>query len=214
MISRLAFASCYLYSPGGTCPVAERSRQLRASLKAGDGDFLHRYSLRVRQQAAECRPFADFFGEHVLLIPVPGSALSAGAGFCVAGHLAAALLRAGMGQGVWAGLKRVRTVRKSATAPAGKRPTVRTHYDSFAVEAAAAATALPDPRQIVLIDDVVTKGRTLLAAATRVREAFPRAQIRGFALLRTMGFVADIDRLFDPCLGEIRWKGGDARRNP
>jgi adenine/guanine phosphoribosyltransferase-like PRPP-binding protein len=66
----------------------------------------------------------------------------------------------------------------------------------------------------VLIDDVVTKGRTLLAAATRVREALPGAEIRAFALLRTMGFIQGIDRLLDPCVGEIRWRAGDAHRNP
>lgn len=59
-----------------------------------------------------------------------------------------------------------------------------------------------------------TKGRTLLAAAARVREAFPNAQIRAFALLRTMGFLAGVDHLLDPALGEIRWQHGDARRIP
>jgi hypothetical protein len=58
-----------------------------------------------------------------------------------------------------------------------------------------------------------TKGRTLLAAASRVREAFPCAQIRAFALVRTMGF-SGVQQLLDPCKGEIRWRGGDAHRNP
>jgi hypothetical protein len=71
-----------------------------------------------------------------------------------------------------------------------------------------------DPQGVVLIDDVITKGRTFLAAAARVREAFPHAQIRAFALLRTMGFIAGVEQLLDPCRGEIRWRGGDARRTP
>ena len=58
------------------------------------------------------------------------------------------------------------------------------------------------------------KGRTLLAAATRVHEAFPCAQIRAFALVRTMGLVTGIPRLLDPCKGEIRWRSGDAHRSP
>ncbi len=70
------------------------------------------------------------------------------------------------------------------------------------------------PEQLVLIDDVVTKGRTLLAAAARVHEALPDADIRAFALLRTMGWVQGVDRLLDPCVGEIRWRAGDAYRNP
>jgi hypothetical protein len=74
--------------------------------------------------------------------------------------------------------------------------------------------SLPAPDGIVLVDDVITKGRTLLAAATRVHEAFPNARIRAFALLRTMGMVPEIGQLLDPCVGEIRWQGGDAHRNP
>jgi hypothetical protein len=58
-----------------------------------------------------------------------------------------------------------------------------------------------------------TKGRTLLAAASRVHEAFPCAQIRAFALVRTMGF-SGVQQLLDPCKGEIRWRAGDAHRSP
>jgi phosphoribosylpyrophosphate synthetase len=66
----------------------------------------------------------------------------------------------------------------------------------------------------MLIDDVVTRGRTLLAAATRLQEAFPAVEIRAFALLRTMGLVPNVRQLLDPCIGEIRWKAGDAHRRP
>jgi hypothetical protein len=65
-----------------------------------------------------------------------------------------------------------------------------------------------------LVDDVVTKGRTMLAAATRVHEAFPSARIDAFAFIRTMGLVEEIEHLIDPCVGEIRWTGEDAQRRP
>lgn len=67
---------------------------------------------------------------------------------------------------------------------------------------------------IVLIDDIVTKGRTLMAAAARVRETFPEARIRAFALVRTMGLDAEMHALLQPCRGEIRWLGNDAYRRP
>ena len=70
------------------------------------------------------------------------------------------------------------------------------------------------PETIILVDDVVTKGRTLLAAASRLHEAFPRTRIRAFALVRTMGLIPEVPRLLDPCKGEIRWEAGDARRRP
>jgi hypothetical protein len=59
-----------------------------------------------------------------------------------------------------------------------------------------------------------TKGRTLLAAASRVHEAFPYSQVRAFALLRTMGMCSGVQHLLDPCQGEIRWSSGDAHRSP
>jgi adenine/guanine phosphoribosyltransferase-like PRPP-binding protein len=83
------------------------------------------------------------------------------------------------------------------------------HYDSFEVESRPSP-----PLQITLIDDVVTKGRTLLAAASRVHEACPDSQIRAFALLRTLSYAPRIERILDPCVGEIRWCRGDAHRIP
>ena len=89
------------------------------------------------------------------------------------------------------------------------RPTVREHYESFRVR----LTAEPIER-IVLVDDVITKGRTLLAAAMRLRECFPHADLRAFALVRTVAFRRGLERLIEPCSGVIRWAGGDARRDP
>jgi hypothetical protein len=209
VIRAVAYASCYVYSPTGSGAVCERSRLLRALLKAGDAGFILKYAFRVRQQATDSPLLAGFFGTTDLLVPVPGSAPSVVGGSWAAEHLAVALVNEGLGGAAWSGLRRVRAVRKSATAAPGERPTVNLHYESFFIE----RPATP-PERIVLIDDVVTKGRTLLAAATRVHEAFPCAQIRAFALVRTMGLISGVQQLLDPCKGEIRWKGGDAYRTP
>jgi hypothetical protein len=209
VIRAVAYASCYVYSPTGTGAVCERSRLLRALLKAGDSSFMRKYAFRVRQQATDSPLLAGFFGNTDVLVPVPGSAPSVTGDFWAAKHLAAALVSEGLGGAAWAGLRRVRAVRKSATAAPGERPTVNLHYESFLIE----RPAVP-PERIVLIDDVVTKGRTLLAAASRVHEAFPGAQIRAFALVRTMGLIPGVEQLLDPCKGEIRWKAGDAYRIP
>ena len=70
------------------------------------------------------------------------------------------------------------------------------------------------PDRIALVDDVVTKGRTLLACAMRLREVYPQAELRAFALVRTMGLVPDIEQLIQPCDGQISWVGDDAQRDP
>jgi len=208
-IAKIAYASCYVYSPAGTGVVCEHSRLLRALLKAGDAHFMVKYAGRVRQQAQESPPLAGFFRSDALLVPVPGSMPNTCGRTWVAADLADALVHAGLGTMAWRGLHRICRVRKSATAAPGARPTVALHYESFLME----RPRITAP-SVVLIDDVITKGRTLLAAAARLREAFPETEIRAFALLRTMGFIPGVQRLLDPCTGEIRWNAGDAHRNP
>jgi hypothetical protein len=188
---------------------------MRALLKAGDARFIVKYAVRVRQQVADDSPLSGFLCPTNMLVPIPGSAPPVTGFVSVAEHLAIALIAEGLGQCVWRGLHRICAVRKSATAAPGSRPTVGNHYDSFAIEEAADMEEVTTlPQRIVLIDDVVTKGRTLLAAAARMHEALPNAEIRAFALLRTMGRVQGVNRLLDPCIGEIKWKSGDAYRNP
>ena len=209
MIRAVTYASCYVYSPTGAGAVSERSRTLRALLKSRDAGFMRKYALRVRQQARDSPLLAGFFEAADVLVPVPGSAPCPAGRLCAAEHLSIELINAGLGGAAWSGLRRVHPVRKSATAAPGDRPTVILHYESFVVERASMS-----PERIVLIDDVVTKGRTLLAAASRVQEAFPRAHIRAFALVRTLGLISGVQQLLDPCQGEIRWKSGDAHRRP
>jgi predicted amidophosphoribosyltransferase len=209
VIGGIEFASCYVYSPGGLGVICERSRLLRALLKEGDAQLMVKYALRVHQQAEEAPELADFFHAADLLVPIPGSTPKRSGSLWVAADLAAALVQEGLGCAAWPCLRRIHAVRKSATAAPGARPTVARHYESFSIERAELA-----PQSVVLVDDVVTKGRTLLAAAARVQEAFPDARIRAFALLRTMGMIPGVKQLLAPCKGEIRWKAGDAHRSP
>ena len=208
------FCSCYIYSPRGTGYASEASRLLCVRLKSGDPFWLPAYAGRVRAQAMRDEALAGLFGREVMLVPVPGSAPSP-AGVWAAERLALALHGVGLGKSVWAGVQRRFKVRKSATALNADRPTVRQHHASFAV------TRLPTfagpsaaPSRILLVDDVITRGRTILAAAARLHEAFPNADIRAFALIRTMGFLPNVTRSLEPCYGVVRWAGGDARREP
>jgi predicted amidophosphoribosyltransferase len=155
------------------------------------------------------RLFQLLFTREALLVPVPGSAPSCHA-LWAAWQLAMALRELGLGREVWVGLERRSPVRKSATALSGARPSVREHFESFAV---VRSQQLP-PQRIILVDDVITKGRTLLAAAARLRCEFAHADIRAFALVRTLGFLSRLDRLLAPCEGVVHWAGGDARREP
>jgi predicted amidophosphoribosyltransferase len=209
MLDAVRFASCYVYSPQGSCQVSVRSRLLCARLKERDPRFMNRCAERVRREVASARRFDGWFDAATILVPVPGSAPQACGTTSTPEALAVAMLGVGLGARLWMGLRRSVAVPRSATAEGGRRPSVTAHYASFAVEPLGCA-----PAKLLLVDDVVTKGRTLVAAASRLQEAYPEARIGAFALLRTMGLVAEVTRLIDPCIGEIRWRRGDAHRYP
>ena len=208
ILCNVAFCSCYIYSPRGGSFVSRASRQLGERLKSGDAIWLPRYAGLVRELTTRHAAFAEMFGEDVTLVPVPSSDPSATRTWA-AERLAVALHGVGLGRAVWPGIRRCFPVRKSATALNADRPTTQLHYESLSVPDLAR-----EPRSIVLIDDVITKGRTILAAAARLYEALPNTDIRAFALVRTMGFLPDISHFLEPCYGFVRWGGGDARRDP
>jgi hypothetical protein len=168
--------------------------------------------------------FATALGSQVVLVPVPGSG-SGRPEHWVGERLAWCLKELGLAGEIWPVLQRRYAVRKSAFAPAGERPSLSEHYASFVVERrdrmcvsggspGAACELLSGRLQLTLVDDVVTRGRTLLAAAARLREAFPAAEVRAFALLRTLAWNEPLRRLRDPYEGEVRCICGDARRSP
>ena len=210
-IAPLAFAACYAYAPAGGTPGCRRSRALGVQLKHADPRVLAELSVQVWRQVRGYGRFAAFFGPDVLLVPVPGSAAQPGVRW-VGERLAGCLRELGLGRSVQSVLCRRHAVRKSATSPAGLRPTVMDHYASFAVAAARAGRDLP--ARLVLVDDVITRGRTLLAGAARLREAVPQAEIRGFALLRTLAAGEAVRATPDPREGIVWWGRGDARRSP
>ena len=226
----LPFASCFAYLPGGHGAACEEGRLLCARLKAVDRDWLPRFAAQVWLEVAGHGQFIRAFGRGVVLVPVPGSS-PARCPCWVGGWLAGCLREVGLASEVWPILRRRHAVRKSAFAAAGERPSLLEHYASFAVErgswgkapvasgtAAASGTAVDESAhgglRLTLVDDVITRGRTLLAAAARLHEAFPAAQIRAFALLRTLERGEVLRQILDPCEGEVRRVCDDARRRP
>jgi predicted amidophosphoribosyltransferase len=178
-----------------------------------DPTWLPKYAREVREQIERYGRFPRLFGKETFLVPVPGSAALATSRLWAAERLAFALHQMGLGREVRTCLRRVSSVRRSASSAAGQRPHVYEHYASFVVDVPACARdGLPE--RILLVDDVITKGRTLLAAAARLREAFPSTHIQAFALVRTLKPGEPVRHLLNPCEGVVRWGGGDARREP
>ena len=106
-------------------------------------------------------------------------------------------------------LTRARAVKKSAFATPADRPRAVTHFESLAVQ-----RSLVRPTRLLLIDDFITRGATLLGAASRLQLAYPQSEIRGFALVRSMT-DGDIAAIGAPCEGTVILnEAGESTRRP
>ena len=216
MLSELRFGSLLAYSPRGDSDLAKRSRTAMVELKSdrvGGRSRLpmsERVARLIAAQVAEM-PFADFFGDDAALVPVPRSGLLKPGSLWVPDRLARALVAAGLGSEVLPCLRRVKAVPKASLSPARQRPLPEAHYESMSVE-----RQLASPARILLIDDVVTRGSTLLGAARRIERAYPAIDIRAFAAMRTVSNPADLSAIRDPVVGTIRFReaSGDTLRRP
>ncbi len=119
-------------------------------------------------------------------------------------------MSAGLGREVHTCLERIKPLRKSATSSPEHRPSAREHYDSMRV------TDLPLVHgNVIVVDDVVTRGATPLAAVSRIQELVPGARVRAFAIVRTISEPERFRGMFDPCSGRIALReDGSATRRP
>lgn len=156
------------------------------------------YIVRLLDKHAKDTPIARFFRDRPILAPVPSSHMTGTSSLRVPRVLAAEMARCGLGSKTVECLKRTKNIRKSATSGPGGRPEPSEHYESLGVE------TCMDMDNILLVDDVVTRGSTILGAANIMKERFPNAQIKGFAAVNTV-FNHEFTRMIDPKAGYIRF---------
>ncbi|MDR0471821.1 MAG: hypothetical protein LBH79_08905 [Nitrososphaerota archaeon] len=210
-ISELKYASLLSYSPHGNTSAALESKALTYSLKQDryEGQPPILMSDWVEKKTQEkCKHFGTFFQSNTILVPVPSSSLMEKDTLWVPERIANALLKKGFGKQVVPCLRRETAVRKAATSPSQDRPSVKDHYDSFSVQ-----RSLSEPENILLIDDVITRGATLVGCANRLISAFPNCRIQAFAAIRTESNPRKFKNLQDPLVGTIYLndKGGTIR---
>jgi hypothetical protein len=216
--SELTFGSFLVYSPKGSGEASILSQSVVRSIKAdgaGPGnermiDFAVRRLVEELERSATC--LHPIFQHKPMLVPVPPSAPVLRGGLWIPKRICEALLAHGLGSRATPLLGRRYAIPKSAYAAQGKRPTVKVHEASLEVQGTRGLAAEP----ILLVDDVVTKGAALFGAAAALAALMPACDLAAFALVRTMGFVPDIDRLVSPCIGTIRMEPmtGDVHREP
>ena len=135
-----------------------------------------------------------------VLVPVPKSSLFKEGSLWVPEQIANSFVRSGLGGRSARLLARTRAIAKAATSlSSGRpRPTALDHLQTLAVQ-----TELRSVEEIVLIDDVVTTGSTLLGCANKLLESYPSSLIRGFAVMRAVSNPVDFKQTLDPIVGAI-----------
>jgi hypothetical protein len=215
LLSDIEFGALAVYSPRDSAPAALFSRNVCVAVKRDGYLTVGGQSVRVFPRLVtrlgekiEGTGLQAFFAGQPILVPAPRSSLIKADSLYPAKVICDELRRQGFGSEVRVLLERTKAVRKAATAPAGERPTVQEHFDSLRV-----SPELARPVSILVVDDVITSGTMLLAAVSRVKEVFPLAQVRAFALIRTMS-QGPIEQIYELCTGTIARRGERCARVP
>jgi len=210
----LEFGSFLTYSPRGETEEILKSQRITYNLKAdktigSPPRTTTRYLVDILAQRITQTSLQGLLGPDVMLVPVPKSSLLLSGSLWVPQRIADALVEIGLGNRAFPILERRRAVPKAAFSARGHRPKAIDHYETIGVH-----PQLEPMERIVLVDDVITRGATMLGAASRLAEVYPEAEIRCFAMIRTMSRSETFVRILDPCLGHIRLSGDQTFREP
>lgn len=217
-LSEIHFASFLAYCPRSESEVAKRSRRWMNRLKCdslfGLPDQPQQPTTRWIAQRLLARleegDLSGYFRDAPLLIPVPSSTKQQPGTAWVPLSLAREMHGQGLGCHVSPCLMRSKVVRKSSTALPEQRPRTREHFESMTLE----RDLLDDPQDILLVDDIVTRGATLLGAAQRIQEGFPKSRVRAFAAIRTVSDPRKFEAIYAPVTGKITLRGEETYRRP
>ena len=94
---------------------------------------------------------------------------------------------------------RTKPLPKSSLLPSNQRPKPKDHYESMGVN----KVAKLDLQRLLLIDDIVTRGHTLMGAAWRVKREFLNVEVKAFAAMRTISNKSKFKKYYDPVRGCI-----------
>ncbi|GMV23643.1 MAG: hypothetical protein AMXMBFR57_35920 [Acidimicrobiia bacterium] len=199
-LESLSCTSWVVYATKSDSDAASRTRTLIVEVK------------KDRRESTTGRPFAaliigralerlgdlarEAFAGSPLLVPIPGSGLTKANTVWSSRRVCQELVAVGLGDSVAEVVQRVVAVPKSAWTD--QRPSFETHYRSLAV-----APTFRPPSRLLVVDDVVTSGTTMMACAQKLADAFPGVPIAGFALSRTLS-QGEPSAILDPRTELIR----------
>lgn len=177
--SELTVASLLVYPPKGTDASDAARRFVRYRIKQAEARTIEQTVSRLRD-IAEAGSLDDFFSVPGILVPVPGHAPLVQGALWVPRVVSEAMVATGLGSAVVPCLRRTRLVpRQSSRTSADERMSPADHVDSLVFEG-----GLELGGRVLLVDDFVTRGATLLAAASLIRHQRPDIELAAFALVR------------------------------
>jgi hypothetical protein len=230
--SEIPYASLLAYTPRSKTPAGTHAQRFvhelkRDAARIGDDTTARFVARRLREELGrEAVALASLFDRTWVAVPVPRSSLTRDDALWPADRIATALLGEGIVRSTQPILRRAVPVLKSATAESKDRPTAARHYASMTValsdsSAAHAESALPAVicaelgpcPKLLLVDDVITRGATMLAASSVLLDAIPDAIVMAFAVVRTNSDPPELP-LLAPVKGSIRLRGEATYRRP
>lgn len=192
--TELTVASLLIYPQRGTAASDKAREFIRYRIKQAQGQTIESTISRLRE-AVDAGEFGDFFGAPRTLVPVPGHAPQEDDTLWVPRQICQAMVAAGLGTETIPCVRRALLVdRQSTRTSAQDRLTPSQHVDSMTLEG-----SLMLGNRVLLVDDVVTRGATLLAAASLLRAQNPQIDIAAFALARVgEAALEDIKQMLAP----------------
>ncbi|HZY95442.1 MAG TPA: phosphoribosyltransferase [Candidatus Bathyarchaeia archaeon] len=136
-------------------------------------------------------------------MPVPKSGLAQPGTLWPPERIAIALVAHGVGSKVVPCIVRVTPIRKAAWSGASQRPSPTEQYQTMGVQGSISDLK---PKEIVMVDDIVTRGATFLGAANRLVQAFPEARIYAWAAMRTISNSSEFKSLYSPVSETITYR--------
>lgn len=230
--SEVEYASLLAYAPRDQTPHGQHARRFvfdlkRDAARSGDGTTAAFVARRLHEELSrEVATLASIFDGSWMAVPVPRSSPMKDGALWPAERIATALFDAGLVRSTQRILRRAEAVAKSATADSKDRPTAAKHYASMKVTLdpnrdahtegplgeLVRAELGPLPK-LLLVDDVITRGATMLAASSVLLDAIPDAIVLAFAVVRTNSDLPETP-LLAPIRGRVRLRGEATFRRP
>lgn len=194
---------CLTYVPHGkgaaNDSLFEQTRKIRNYVKNGRKDIIIKaVSLDIEGKSL----ITHYIGTDSLLVPIPRSSPITNGFVWPSLEICIALKELGLGKEVAQILQRDYKVKKSSLSTSAEdRLSVDEHFKSMSIN----TNLLFQPETVVLVDDVVTQGRTLMAVYRHVNNIFPESCIKSFTPIRSLFASAPYNKTFDPHISRIEY---------